>query len=60
MKLQTQDRKEWHRWFAWHPVWVNNNFVWFETVQRRWIYNASSAGDSSGHSFDVPGWEYKE
>ena len=25
----------WHRWFAWHPVQVENFIVWLETIERR-------------------------
>lgn len=24
----------WTRWFAWHPVEINNRWVWLETVYR--------------------------
>lgn len=24
----------WHKWFAWHPVSVNDKWVWLETVER--------------------------
>lgn len=28
---------QWHKWFAWHPVRIDNTGqrVWFETIQRR-------------------------
>jgi len=29
------DREEWHRWFAWHPVTVGKEWVWWEHVERR-------------------------
>jgi hypothetical protein len=25
----------WHEWFAWHPVLVDREWVWLETVQRK-------------------------
>jgi len=29
-------KKEWHRWFAWHPVVVPHvGMIWLEPVQRR-------------------------
>jgi len=26
---------QWHLWFAWHPVRVENKWVWWEHVERR-------------------------
>jgi hypothetical protein len=28
-------RRQWHRWFAWYPVLVDDVLVWLETVERR-------------------------
>lgn len=28
-------QKEWHDWFAWHPVRIHNEIVWLEIVERR-------------------------
>lgn len=25
----------WYRWFAWHPVKIDHDWVWLEWVQRR-------------------------
>lgn len=30
-----QDYLEWHQWFAWHPVRINGQWVWLETVERK-------------------------
>jgi hypothetical protein len=37
---------EWKRWFAWHPVIIDNVTVWFETIERKrdpdifdWVYS---------------------
>lgn len=30
---------EWHNWFAWYPVRINNKYVWLKTVQRICISN---------------------
>jgi hypothetical protein len=37
---------EWQRWFAWHPVIIDNVTVWFETIERKrdpdifdWVYS---------------------
>lgn len=29
------DKDPWRAWFAWYPVKVGNEAVWFETVYRR-------------------------
>jgi hypothetical protein len=28
--------KVWHRWFAWHPIRTEREWVWLEVVSRRW------------------------
>lgn len=30
------DKREWHKWYAWHPIYVNKTWVWLETVHRKW------------------------
>jgi hypothetical protein len=39
-------RMEWKRWFAWHPVIIDNVTIWFETIERKrdpdifdWVYS---------------------
>jgi hypothetical protein len=39
-------RMEWRRWFAWHPVIIDNVTIWFETIERKrdpdifdWVYS---------------------
>ena len=27
--------RPWHRWFAWYPVRIDNERVWWEWVERR-------------------------
>lgn len=32
---------QWHRWFAWHPVWYQGVGFWLMSVERRqvdWVY----------------------
>lgn len=29
------NKKEWHDWLAWHPIKVDNYFVWCEHVWRK-------------------------
>lgn len=38
MRWQHKDPKKWHKWFAWLPVQLDhgdNDWVWFETIERR-------------------------
>jgi hypothetical protein len=46
MKIRPKDRTSWQRWFAWHPIIIDNVTVWFEMVERRrypdifdWVYS---------------------
>ena len=46
MRIRPKDRATWRRWFAWHPVIIDNVTVWLETVERRrhpdifdWVYS---------------------
>ena len=34
-KATTMNNKPWERWFAWHPVKIGNEWVWFETIERK-------------------------
>lgn len=36
-KTDTGERRFWHQWFAWFPVWGEDGYAYFlETVERRW------------------------
>ena len=46
MRLKPHGRLEWRKWFAWHPVLIDNVTVWLETVERKrdpdifdWVYS---------------------
>jgi hypothetical protein len=46
MKVRPKNRMEWKRWFAWHPVIIDNVTVWLETIERKrdpdifdWVYS---------------------
>lgn len=46
MRLRPKNRARWERWFAWHPVIIDNVTVWFEVIERRrypdifdWVYS---------------------
>lgn len=34
----------WHLWFAWHPVRINNELVWFEFVRRKRLLRLGTGG----------------
>jgi hypothetical protein len=42
--LKWTPRDQWHRWYAWRPVYVydealrQGEYVWFETIERRFLY----------------------
>lgn len=27
--------RKWHKWFAWYPVWIGCEWVWWETIERK-------------------------
>ena len=46
MRVRPKDRTSWRRWFAWHPVIIDNVTVWLEVVERKrdpdifdWVYS---------------------
>lgn len=48
-------RMEWKRWFAWHPVIIDNVTIWFETIERKrdpdifdWVYSYRLIDKSDG------------
>jgi len=55
--------QEWHKWFAWYPVWDNQWFFW-KTIYRRAEYTWYSVQDQNNpflyhQTFDVE-WLYTE
>lgn len=47
-------KKQWHKWFAWHPVVVNREWVWLETISRK----GYTKGVSENNVVYL-GWNYK-
>lgn len=45
-KFKPKDKTQAHRWFAWHPIYVEESrtWVWFETVTRK-----CTGGDGYGN-----------
>ena len=40
MRLELKDKSKWHKWFSWHPVYVENHeMVWLQWVERRIGYS---------------------
>ena len=37
--------REWHSWFAWFPVEINGEAVWWERVERKGTHYAGGMGD---------------
>jgi hypothetical protein len=35
MHFKCDDLSEWHKWFAWRPVFVGCGLVWLETIERK-------------------------
>jgi hypothetical protein len=29
------DSQEWHRWFAWRPVAIDDEYAWLEWIERK-------------------------
>jgi len=64
MKWQTNEKaqrayySQWHVWRAWHPVKLDDTWVWFENVLRR-----SASGEYGSYGpisrFFFTLWEYK-
>jgi len=51
-RIKVEKYGEWHNWFAWYPVRVDNHRVaWLEVVNRRLVY--VSKDDPRFY-----GWEY--
>ena len=51
------ENKEWHRWFAWFPVFVGRDRYWLQTVERRWGLVPDQG--SCEYLSDIPGYEYR-
>lgn len=49
MKIGLNKAKEgvWHKWFAWHPVKVENHLVWLETIEK--CYYNTIVGETLVH-----------
>lgn len=56
------NRKEWHRWWAWHPVQLENGeWVWLEYVERRWeeVHKGWSVAPGDSTIFHTSGYVYR-
>ncbi len=63
-KAKRRKKKEWHKWFAWHPIklWLSDDYheiVWFEKVERRGLRWSRGSMDTAGmgHYWE---WLYRE
>jgi len=65
MRMKPKDRATWKKWFAWHPVIIDNVTVWLEIVERRrdpdifdWVYSYRIIDKGSRRKylrFGIPG-----
>ncbi len=46
MRFTPTKRKTWRRWFAWHPVLIDDTIIWLEIIERKrdpdifdWVYS---------------------
>lgn len=53
-----QDRTQWHRWFAWRPVWFNYRTTGTRVCETRawWVYVERKVY----HGWDGSLWDYRE
>ncbi len=57
MRWKAKDHQkydEWRAWFAWHPVKIESNWIWLETVQRTQIRPFAPV-----HPLYVAPWHYR-
>lgn len=53
MRWKPRDIRVWRRWFAWHPIQMDGELVWFEWVER--------CGTLRQHGYDtVVDWAYRK
>lgn len=70
--VRTERKKQWHNWFAWHPVRLNaNEVIWLETVRRKgilvdrpqeysywkWFYRPKELTNEKDSCYNEPGLE---
>jgi hypothetical protein len=51
--LRHEARKQWHEWFAWHPIFIEHELVWLETVERKRCYPEHVS------LYITPWWRYR-
>jgi hypothetical protein len=44
MRWNFSPNYEWHRWFAWRPVFIGWDLVWLETIERQLNLDYDEAG----------------
>lgn len=38
MRFKVKNKRDWNKWFAWNPVKIGSQWVWWETVEIRKDY----------------------
>lgn len=63
MKIRPKDRTRWQRWFAWHPVIIDNVTVWLEVVERKrdpdifdWVFSYRVIDRSHSRTYTPVKW----
>jgi hypothetical protein len=43
---ELENKKQWHTWFAWYPVYIPEElqWVWLEKIERRYYYTSREVG----------------
>ena len=54
MKWEDRWENTWHKWFAWYPIKINGQFIWFDYVWRT-AHLASYDGDGGWIWHYLPG-----
>jgi hypothetical protein len=57
MRWTPKDLTKWHRWYAWHPVYVGGSWVWLEHLERRSVVVPLDI--EIWMTIDVAAWEYR-
>ena len=53
IKRWWENKKKWNQWFAWRPVFVDGEWVWWETIERKMV----SDGGMGSPDF-CEGWKH--
>ena len=50
-----KNKKKWRRWFAWHPVRIDNHDCrWLEYVERKGVFWTCFSGEGWDYEYRLP------